>query len=284
MNMSRELTIIRELLDLTQDKLAEKLNVSFKTIDRWESKKNDVEINDIEKIYNFSYSNGISLNSIFEQLLIEQYNSMSTKVLFHGCKLNEIQFPIDLLHSKKTNDFGKGFYLGENFKQAASYISNSNYSNVYIFTFDISKLNVYNFNVSKEWMLAISHYRGGISKYSNNSYLKSIIENVENSDVIIAPIADNRMFDIISEFTRGEITDLQCQHALAATNLGYQYVLKSQKALDKLSLLRISYVSKLEKETLLNERLDMNNLSENKIKVARIEYRGKGYYIDEVLK
>ena len=103
-------------------------------------------------------------------------------------------------------------------------------------------------------------------------------------DIIIAPIADNRMFDIISEFVRGEITDLQCEHALAATNLGFQYVLKSENALKNISLIKPLYVCSREKEKLVNLRLEMSDLSQDKVRVARIEYRGKGQYIDELLK
>ena len=33
-----------------------------------------------------------------------------------------------------------------------------------------------------------------------------------------------------------------------------------------------------------NKRLENNNINLNKVKVARIEYRGKGQYIDELLK
>ena len=68
-------------------------------------------------------------------------------------------------------------------------------------------------------------------------------------DVIIAPIADNRMFDIINEFVENEITDEQCRHALAATNLGYQYVLKTVKAVDSISYLQEMYVCNKEKES-----------------------------------
>ena len=226
MNVSKELLVIRELLNLTQEELSKKLDVSFETINRWELEKHDVETRNVEKIYNFAYSNGIFLNSIYEQLLIEEYNHNHIKVLFHGCKLDCLSFPIDLNHSKATNDFGKGFYLGENFKQASTYISNSSNSNVYVFSLDTKDLNIYKFDVTIEWMIAIAYYRGGLNKYSSSKYLQSIIKEIEKKDVIIAPISDNKMFDIIAEFTRGEITDLQCEHALAATNLGNQYVLR----------------------------------------------------------
>lgn len=91
------------------------------------------------------------------------------------------------------------------------------------------------------------------------------------------------MFDLVSEFVRGEITDLQATHALAATNLGMQYVLRTPRALENIIFLDSLYISSIEKESLVNERLNMNAVCQDKVKVARINYRGKGQYIDQLL-
>lgn len=284
MNVVKELIIIRELLGITQEELAKKIGVSFETINRWEKDKNEIEIKNINKLYNFAFENKIYINSIYELLFLEEFQKDNNKVLFHGSKSNEINFPLDLSYSKSNNDFGVGFYLGENYKQAATYIANGNSVSVYAFKLNLNGLRIKKFNVDKEWMIAIAYYRGWLKEYLNHPYVEKIISSVNEHDVIIAPIADNRMFDIISEFVRGEITDLQCEHALAATNLGFQYVLKSENALKNISLIKPLYVCSREKEKLVNLRLEMSDLSQDKVRVARIEYRGKGQYIDELLK
>lgn len=284
MNVVKELIIIRELLGITQEELAKKIGVSFETINRWEKDKNEIEIKNINKLYNFAFENKIYINSIYELLFLEEFQKDNNKVLFHGSKSNEINFPLDLSYSKSNNDFGVGFYLGENYKQAATYIANGNSVSVYAFNLNLNGLRIKKFNVDKEWMIAIAYYRGWLKEYLNHPYVDKIISSVDEHDIIIAPIADNRMFDIISEFVRGEITDLQCEHALAATNLGFQYVLKSENALKNISLIKPLYVCSREKEKLVNLRLEMSDLSQDKVRVARIEYRGKGQYIDELLK
>ena len=284
MNVVKELIIIRELLGITQEELAKKLGVSFETINRWENDTNEIEIKNINKLYNFAFENKIYINSIYELLFLEEFQKDTNKVLFHGSKSNEINFPLDLSYSKSNNDFGVGFYLGENYRQAATYIANGNSVSVYAFKLNLNGLRIKKFNVDKEWMIAIAYYRGWLKEYLNHPYVEKIISSVNEHDVIIAPIADNRMFDIISEFVRGEITDLQCEHALAATNLGFQYVLKSENALKNISLIKPLYVCSREKEKLVNLRLEMSDLSQDKVRVARIEYRGKGQYIDELLK
>lgn len=283
MYISKELKVIREILSLTQEDLALIIGVSLDTISRWENEKTDIEDKNIESIYNYAFEKGIYINKIYEQILFEDCEESSLKLLFHGAK-NVIYLPLDFKYSKENNDFGRGFYLGENFEQASTYIANTSSKYVYAFSLDIKKVKIEKFNVNTEWMLAIAYYRGWLTQYKHNEIINNIIQKVENADIIIAPIADNRMFDLISEFVDGTITNEQCEHALAATNLGNQYVIKTTKALEKLELIKLCFLSSKEKEMYKNKRLENNNSNLNKVKVARIEYRGKGQYIDELLK
>ena len=283
MYVNKELKVIRELLSLTQKELALNIGVSLDTISRWENEKTDIEDKNIDAIYNFALEKGISINKIYEQIIYETCEKNNFKLLFHGAR-NIIELPLDLKYSKDNNDFGKGFYLGENFEQASTYIANTSSRYVYSFSLNEHDLKVEKFNVDTEWMLAIAYYRGWLHNYNQNETIMKIIYKVENADIIIAPIADNRMFDLISEFVDGTITNEQCEHALAATNLGNQYVIKSKIALEKLEFVKLFFLSSKEKEMYKNRRLENNNINLNKVKVARIEYRGKGQYIDELLK
>lgn len=282
MNLQNEISILENILHLSQEELADALKVTFETVNRWENQTQDVEKENVEKVYNFAFSKGIFLNALYEQLLIEEYSDENTIVLFHGAK-TDIKLPIDLDHSKKDNDFGVGFYLGEKFQQAGTYVAQYEEPSVYCFSLNKKNLKSYQFHVDRKWMMAIAYFRGWFEKYTMHPYLDSLLKEIENVDILIAPIADNRMFDLISEFARGELTDIQCQHALAATNLGMQYVLRKQRAIEKLTLLRKSPVCKLEKEKFRNDRAYLRQQSLDKVKLARIEYRGKGVYIDEIM-
>ena len=44
------------------------------------------------------------------------------KLLFHGSK-GEIDGEIDVHHGRQNNDFGQGFYTGESYEQAISFVS-----------------------------------------------------------------------------------------------------------------------------------------------------------------
>ena len=91
------------------------------------------------------------------------------------------------------------------------------------------------------------------------------------------------MFQIINSFIEGELTDEQCKHCLAATNLGMQYIFVSEKAVSQAKLRERCYISQNERKYYKNIRLEESKLGANKVKLARKQYRGKGRYIDEIL-
>ena len=92
------------------------------------------------------------------------------------------------------------------------------------------------------------------------------------------------MFRTIDSFINGEITDEQRKHCLAATNLGFQYVLLNDNAISRLKMLECCYLSNEERNHYRKIKLEDNKISDDKVKLARIQYRGKGLYIDEILK
>ena len=88
----------------------------------------------------------------------------------------------------------------------------------------------------------------------------------------------------IDSFIDGEITDVQCQHCLSATNLGKQFVFVSQNALDNITLLERCFLTDSEKELYLNTRQESFKMNMDKVKLARKQYRNQGEYIEDILK
>ena len=278
--VSTDLKLFMAILDISSLDLADELDVDIKTINRWIDEKCDISESNLEKLYSYAYKKGIKVNLIKEMLNKEENDSL---LLFHGSKMN-IEGRVDLSHSDLNNDFGKGFYLSEHFDSAATYVSSYSQSSVFQFLFDNKDLKYVKYNVDNEWMLAIAFFRGRLDEYKDNRMVKEIVEKAENVDYVIAPIADNRMYKIINSFINKEITDEQCKHCLSATNLGFQYVIKSEKAIDRLKMIDRNYLCSNEKRDYLKKRSDYVSLGDDKVKAARIKYRGIGKYIDELLK
>lgn len=278
-SFASDLKSIREMLSITQNELANEIGVEQVTISRNELGITNPSNSLMEKIYSYAFSKGININKLKEMLWREE---TETKLLFHGSK-KEIEGEIDIKKGRINNDFGQGFYVGESYEQAISYVSNYNNSSIYYISFDDRDLSCKKYNVNQEWMFTIAYYRGTLDKYNNHPLINKIINESRNYDYIIAPIADNRMFHIINLFTSGELTDEQCKHCLAATNLGMQYVLKTSKAACRTKILERGYIPNNEREYYQNIKTNDALLGDNKVKLARIQYRGKGKYIDEIL-
>ena len=278
--IGEDMKMVRELLNLTQEELALELDVEPLTITRIENGISNTSKRILDLFYDYIYKKKIYLNKIKEMFYYEEL--AKEKLLFHGAK-STIIGNIDVKKSRKNNDFGQGFYCGESYEQSASFIENFENSSIYYFSFDVSNLSYVKYDVNREWMLTIAYFRGTLTKYQNHPLIKNLISKMENVDYVIAPIADNRMFRIIDSFINGEITDEQCKHCLAATNLGYQYVLLSETAVSNLKLLERCYLSNEERNHYRKMKIEDNRISEDKVKLARIQYRGKGLYIDELL-
>jgi hypothetical protein len=156
-------------------------------------------------------------------------------------------------------------------------------SSTYVLTFDSKNLRAENYSVDTDWMMTIALYRKRLTTYALHPFLKELQTRVERADYIVAPIADNRMYEIIDSFADGYLTDEQCKHALCATDLGNQYVFKTANALKNITLLEHCYLCTQEKKALINAREASSRIGQDKVKAAKREFRGKGRYIDEVL-
>lgn len=256
--------------------MSERTKVSTTTLDGIE-KKGKARDDVCEKIYSYAYENKYRINSVKEELIKEKYHN----VLFHGSKngLSEVT----ITGSRDNCDFGKGFYLGETYNQALSFVCEKEKSSVYSSKYSLSDLKVKRFDCNLEWMLAICYYRGKLREYASNQMVSKIVAEIEAADVIIAPIVDNKMFYVMAQFTDGEINADVALHSLSASKLGFQFIFKTDKALQNLVPIEKYYLSNPEREDcrkLLNER---SYEIDTKLKLAKREFK-IGLYIEEILK
>ncbi len=276
-NIKQDLEFVMASEQKNIDEIAKSTTISRTTI--YEILRlNNIALSVYEKFYSYIYNIGYRINSVKEDLLKE---TSLKKVLFHGSKRGLENISIE--GSRKNCDFGQGFYLGETYEQALSFVCENKQSSVYSFTCDLENLNVLEFNCSLEWMLAICYYRGTLGIFSDSTIVKEIIQKINDADVIIAPIADNRMFYIMTLFAGGEINANVALHSLSASKLGKQYIFKTQKALKQIVPIEKYYLCQEEKDDTI-KKLSMRTLEiETKLKLSKREFR-EGLFIEELLK
>ena len=275
-NIKEDIGFILESEKINNIEFAERAKVSRTTLEG--IVKKGIARDDVcEKIYAYAYNNKYRINSVKEELIKEKYRD----VLFHGSKkgLSEIS----ISDSRENCDFGKGFYLRETYNQALSFVCEKEKSCVYSFRYSLLDLKIKKFECDLEWMLAICYYRGTLGEYVSNSMVREIVNEIEKADIVIAPIADNKMFYIMAQFTEGEINADVALHSLSASKLGRQFIFKTEKALQNLVPIEKYYLSVPERKDcrkVLNER---SYEIDTKLKLAKREFK-TGLYIEEILK
>ena len=278
-NVAQDLKIISQYLSFSYEQLAEQIGIRAETISRIINCEIEPSNELLEKIYDYIFHQGISLN----KTKIEYYQKKHDVILFHGSK-DEIIGDLSLDYSRSHVDFGPGFYVGDNYQQSLDFVCQTKNGSIYVLDVKYKDLKVVELDLSLEWMLLIAINRGKLEKYNNSSLYKQIIKKYSEFDVIIAPIADNRMFTTIEDFAQSAITSEQAIHALKDLSLGKQIVFKSQKALRNIFVLERLFVSKAEKEIAKKEKIQKILDSDNYINNAYEKYIRQGQYIGEIFK
>lgn len=275
-DLKKDIEFVLESKDIDLEFFAKKTDVSRKTI--YNQINNPTNFKTLDKIYNQIYDLGIRLNKIKAELFDEN-NKNDELILYHGSKNGITKLLCN--GSRNDCDFGAAFYLTKILDSAISFIEGFNESLIYVYKLNIKGLKVVKFSTDYDWLLLICYFR---KKMVETSHIKNILNKVKNSDLIIAPIADNKMFEIINQFLNGYISSGQALHALSASRLGLQYVLRTDKAINQLKIIDHLFVCSKEKEASKRNSIERSNEIETKINFAKKEYRNEGFYIDEILK
>ena len=276
---------IREYLNMSQTELAERLNVTFATVNRWENghaapnklaqsalcelcKENSVPVYEMTLGRIAKISESISL-------------SKGRILLYHGSK-SGIVGKIEP-KSRPQCDFGKGFYLGTEVTQALTLICDYDKSKLYIISVDTTNLETVEVPADIEWAILVAYHRGRMETIKGTPFYEKYRKMSENKDLVIGSIANDRMFYVIDNFFIGNVTDAALVGSLSALQLGKQYVAVTQKGCDAV---------KIEAEVELShlERLFMKEVAEaNRAKGVSLandickNYRREGLFFDEIL-
>ena len=270
---------IRSRLGLSQTELAEKLGVSFATVNRWEKGRcepSQIALGTIKRMcahHNIDYSQ-------FEGNHIISSDEVVT--LYHGSKSGI--FGDIAPTSRECCDFGKGFYMGTEIIQSLALICNYPDAKLYTVNVDLSGLKILDIEVGIDWALIVAYNRGKMDYVKGTAIYNRIAEMIDGCDMLIGFIADDRMFVVLDRFFKGEITDEALIHSLSALKLGKQYVALTEKACGQIKISEEKALTAADRETLRIESED--NRSDGIALAEEIcrRYRREGRFFDEILK
>ncbi len=269
---------IRSCLNLSQNELAEKLGVSFATVNRWEKghcEPSQIAMNEIKRLCS---SSDIDFSQFKGARIISRDETVT---LYHGSKsgIRGTIAPVSRVHC----DFGKGFYMGTDRTQPLTLICNYPKAKIYTLSVDLSDLKILDVEAGLDWALLVAFNRGKMDFVKNSSIYDRFKNLAEGCDMVMGYIANDRIFVVLDRFFNGEITDIALIHSLSALKLGKQYVALTKKACQKINIIAEQEISeedrgklKTESETNRLKGIAMAN------EICR-KYRREGRFFDEIL-
>lgn len=276
---------IRTYLNISQTELAEQLNVTFTTVNRWENGRAVPNKLAQTQLYDLCKAKSVPVYDMTLAKIADTAKAVELEegrvLLYHGSKsgINGLIQPI----SRKQCDFGSGFYMGTEPVQALTLICDFEKSKFYIVSVDTNELAQLDVPADIDWAMFVAFHRGKMEKIKDTSFYNKYRSMAQNKDLVIGSIANDRMFFVIDNFFVGTITDAALVNSLSALQLGRQYVAVSQKACDAVRIEKEITISHL-------ERLFLREVSaENRTKGVSLandickNYRREGKFFDEIL-
>lgn len=283
--MKKLIKSIREYLGLSQADFAEKLGVTFATVNRWENGRALPTKLAQTSLYEYCKAQGVPVYQMILDKIKEYADTIQTEdtriILYHGSKSG---ITGDIApKSREMCDFGRGFYMGTEPAQPLTLICDFEKSKFYIVSIDMSELDSIEINADLDWAMLVAFHRGRMDKIKGTDFYEKYSQIDADKDLVIGSIANDRMFYVLDNFFLGNITDAALVNSLSALKLGKQYVAKTQKACTAVRIEKEIPISILERRFLQDES-DANR--QKGISLANDickNYRREGLFFDEIL-
>ena len=276
---------IRSYAKLSQQEFADKLGVTFATINRWENAKAKPNKLAQAKLYDFCREENVPVYDMTLQRIEDEVEQLGVSekriVLYHGSK-SGIEGAI-APGSRARCDFGKGFYMGTDPIQPLTLICDYEKAKFYVVSVSLDGLCKLDIPADLEWAMVVAFNRGKMDSIKGTILYEKYRRLCLDKDFIIGSIANDRIFYVLDNFFQGNITDLALIKSLSALQLGRQYVAVSQAGCDAVKIEKEIFISYLEKKFL------QDISEENRAKGVSVandickNYRREGLFFDEIL-
>lgn len=270
---------IRSDLRLSQEELSQVLGVSPVTVNRWENGKAIPNLIAQKQLCEICKKYAIHL----DEYMVEQIKRGSNPYTLYHASRSGIKGAIQPISRRKC-DFGKGFYIGTDPLQPLTLVCNEGKPLFYTLEINLDGLRCLEVEVGLDWAMLIAYFRGYLDHAKESAIYEKYAHMAEGYDVIIGYIANDRMYQVLTDFFEERITDTALLGSLSALKLGKQYVAITQKACDQITIKEEKVLSKLElmvlKDISIVRRDEGLKMADRIVK----EHRRDGRFFDEILK
>ena len=283
--MRKLIKSIREYLGLSQTEFADKIGVTFATVNRWENGRAIPTKLAQSTLYEYCNEHGVPVYQMILEKIKAEADAVSLDgdriLLYHGSKsgiVGEIA-----PKSREMCDFGKGFYMGTDPGQPLTLICDFEKSKFYVVSVDMKNLDTIEIKADLDWAMLVAYHRGRMEQIKGTALYDKYSRIDAGKDIVIGSIANDRMFYVLDNFFTGVITDMALVNSLSALKLGKQYVATTEKACAAVRIEKEISLSLLERRFLQDES-DANR--QKGVSLANDickNYRRDGKFFDEIL-
>ena len=179
---------------------------------------------------------------LLDFILLWEYSIDMEKTIYHGSK-SVIAKPL-FGYGKPYNDYGLGFYCTESADMAKEWgvsKDSDGFSNCYLI--DMSDLSILDLNSKNftvlHWLSVLLENRtfdisNALAIDARDFLLSSFHVDYSSCDIMVGHRADDSYFSFAQDFINGAISVRQLSSAMKLGNLGTQFVIKSERAFDRL--------------------------------------------------
>lgn len=282
--MERLLKEIRTACGVSQERLAELLGTTFATVNRWENGRAMPGRMAQDKLMELCEAQRIPLYDLVLKHIKEQAEvdlAFDRIPLFHGSK-SGLSGPIAPI-SRSHCDFGAGFYMGTDPTQPLTLVCDFEKSNFYAVSLKLEGLSVLEVQADLTWAMLVAYHRGKMEPAKDSLLYQQYSKMPEGHDILIGPIANDRMFYVLDNFFQGNITDVALVQSLSALQLGRQYVAITEKACGQIQIEKEISLSYLERRCLQIVSEQNRTRGINLANEICKRHRREGRYFDEIL-
>ena len=168
---------IRSHLNMSQTELAEHLNVTFATVNRWENGRAIPNKLAQTRLYEICKEGSVPVYDLTLSKIKKTAESISLPagrvLLYHGSK-SGVEGKIEP-KSRPQCDFGKGFYMGTEASQAITLICDYDKSKLYIVSVDLTDLDVVEVPADIEWAMLVAYHRGRMETINGTPFYEKYV-------------------------------------------------------------------------------------------------------------
>lgn len=201
--------------------------------------------------------------------------------LYHGSKAG-IEDPIRPIGSS-VNDFGRGFYLGDEPSQPLTLICRGERPTFYSCELDLEGLRVHRFDDGLDWALFVAWNRDMIPEEFRSVYDGRFQALREKNDVLVGRIANDRMFIVLDMFFKNTLSDTALVDCLKALNLGNQYCALTDAACARVKVIDSRVLPEVERETLRDKSFRQRQRAIDEVERIRLRHLHDGFFFQEIL-